>query len=185
VTEVRLIVNSHINEPPFQGARGIHDDSIPKRWSSKAFIKMYRNHKLSCGVGLTSKDSWSININLWQKLREKRAAKRELMPFRNSRLRSLTNMAIASGACGIKSLVSPELTMLGVKQGSTSPVIHSRLGTLGTFVPARFFGEMEDKIGRKLMLGVMPEIGNFYVANPKGCQFLMTLLEMELRETYP
>ena len=178
-------MNSHTNEPPFQGARGIHDDSVSKERDSKAFMEMYRNHNLSCGVGLTSKDSWSININLWQKLREKRAAKRELMSFKNSRLRSLTKMAIASGACGGKSLVSPELMMLGVKQGSTSPVIHSRLGTLGTFIPARLFGEMEDKIGRKQRLGVMPKIDDYYIINSKECQFPMTLLEMELRETYP
>lgn len=173
------MMKSYTSKSPFQGAHGNHGDFDSKGRGSKASMVMYRTRQTPDDVGLPSKDSWLINMNSWLKLREKRAAKVELTSFRNLRQRSLTKMAIASGACAGKSLDSLEQMMLGVKREPTSPVICSSLGTPGTFIPARNFGEMEDKIGRKQILRVMPEIGVLYDTNLKRCQFPLTLLEMK------
>nr|MDO8117278.1 hypothetical protein [Candidatus Sigynarchaeota archaeon] len=59
----------HFNEPPIQGARGIHADSCPKGEGSKARVVMYRTRDPRASVGLASKDSWLTRVNSWLKPR--------------------------------------------------------------------------------------------------------------------
>lgn len=169
-------------EPSFQGTRGTHGDSNPKDWTSKASMGMYRNHQLSIGVGLPSKNPRLINMNLWQKPRDRRAAKWEFT--RTSRTRSLTKSATASGThCG-KLCDSPEHLMLGVKQESKDFELRLPLGTPITFIPARIYGEIKEKIGSKLMPQVMLRIGLFTETDQKWRPLPVALLEINMRKTY-
>lgn len=144
---------------------------------------MYRNRQLSVGVGLPSKILWRTHMNSWLKLREEKAAKRELMSPPQSRQRSSTKQALALGTYGGKSYASPEQKTLGVKRAPTEFELRLSLGTLETFIPTRLFGEMEGEIGTKEMPQVM--LGIDLVINPKGCQLPVALIEMDVEETYP
>lgn len=177
------MVKPQMIEPSFQGTRGTHGDSNPKDWGSKASMGMYRNRQLSTGVGLPSKNPRLINMNLWQKPRNRGAAKWELNS-RISRTRSLTKSATASGTYGERSCVSPEHLMLGVKQEPKDFELRLPLGTPITFVPARIYGEMKEKIGSKLMPQVILRIGLLTKTDQKWCPLPVALLEMDVRRTY-
>ena len=177
------MINSHFDEPSFQGTRGTHGNSNPKDWGLKASMRMYRNRQLSASVGLPSKIPWRIHMNSWLKLREENAAKRELMSLLFLRQRSSTKQALALGTYGGKSYASPEQRTLGVKRAPTEFDLRLSLGTLETSIPTRFLGEMEGEIGTKQMPQVM--LGIDLLINPKGCPLPVALLEMDMMETYP
>ena len=115
-------------------------------------------------------------MNSWLKLREKSAAKRELMSSLTSRQRSLTKQAPAVGTCGGNSHDSPEHIPLGVKRAPTEFVLCLSLGTLETIIPA--FGEMMGEIGRKLTPQVMLRIDR--LIRPKGRPLPVALLGLDM-----
>ena len=169
------MIESHLFESLFQGVHGTHGDSNPKDWDSKASMRMYRNHQFSIGVGLPNKILWLIHMNLWRKLRDKNAAKRELTSSLYLRPRSPTKQALALGIYGDKSYDSPEQIAFGVKQEPTEFELRLSWRTLETFIPA--YREMESKIGSKLKPRVMSGIDMSSV-NPKGCPLPVALLGM-------
>ena len=171
------MIKPHIIEPSFQRTRGTHGDSDPKDWGLKAFMRMYRNHQLSIGVGLPSKIPRLINMNSWLKLRDKNAAKCEMMSL-ILRQRSPTKQALVLGTHGGKSCDSSEQTAPRVKREPTEFVLRLSLGTLETFIPA--FGEMEDKIGSKRTPRVILGIKFRNEFNQKWCPLPVALLEMDV-----
>ncbi|MHA1681387.1 MAG: hypothetical protein ACTSUE_10285 [Promethearchaeota archaeon] len=64
----------YTDKPSFQRVYGIRADPSLKGAGSKARVVTYLNLHLQAGVGLTSKDSWLINMNSWLKPREMKAA---------------------------------------------------------------------------------------------------------------
>jgi len=168
-------VKFHFNEPPIQGARGIHAGSCPKGEGSKARVVTYRTRDPRAGVGLASKDSWLTRVNSWLKPRERKAAKPGMERPARAGLRSRTKMATVPGGSAGKSRAPLGRTVPGVKREPTSPVPRSRQGTPETLVLVCIANETRGEIGSKRMPRVMPGIG--LMANPKGCPLPVTLIE--------
>ena len=149
----------HFNEPPIQGARGIHADSCSKGTGSKARVETYRTRHLPAWVGLASKDSWETKVNQCMKPRENRAAKREMGCPARARPRSRTKQATVLGTRAKKSRAPLDRLAPGVKLVPKRPVLRSRQDTPEALPPASSAGEARVEIGTKQKPRATPGIG--------------------------